>query len=78
MLLPLINEARLTSRAKLNQVATLYKQKFCTGKKIENRHLVKLIQDKTKDKNCDDRKDKWCFPLAQIDGLPDDWREKLL
>lgn len=63
--------------AKLNRVATEYKEKFCVGKKIENRQLVRLLQDKTVDHGCDHKKDKWCFPLAQIGNLPTNWRAQL-
>ena len=61
--------------ARLNQVLRLYKRKFCPGG-YEKRHLVRLVQDKTRDQGCDERHDKWCYPLAQIEGLPDDWREQ--
>ena len=57
------------------QVLRLYKRKFCPGG-YEKRHLVRLVQDKTRDQGCDERHDKWCYPLAQIEGLPDDWREQ--
>lgn len=41
----------------------------------ETRHLVRLIQTKTLDRGCHEMKDKWCYPLAQIEGLPADWRK---
>lgn len=59
--------------SKLNRVAIDYKEKFCPSG-YEKRKLVRLIQDKTKDEHCDVRKEKWCYPLAQIEDLPDDWR----
>jgi hypothetical protein len=62
--------------AMLNKVALLYKGKFCPDG-FEQRKLVRLIQSKDKDWRCKQTKDKWCWPLAQIEGLPDDWRSSL-
>jgi len=61
----------------LNRVATDYKQKFCKPEEIESRHLVRLIQSKELDRGCNQAKDKWCYPLAQIEGLDKNWRAKL-
>jgi len=60
----------------LNHVASLYKEKFCKPG-YENRQLVKLIQRKSTDLRCSETKDKWCYPIAQIEGLGDEWRSKL-
>ena len=62
--------------ARLNQVLLKYKQKFCPGQKFERRKLIRLIQSKSKDRGCSERRHKWCWPLAQIEGLPDDWRKQ--
>jgi len=62
--------------ARLNKVLFLYKEKFCP-KDFERRKLVRLIQRKTKDRHCDQRRDKWCYPLAQIEDLPNNWRDLL-
>jgi len=62
--------------SRLNRVLTMYKQKFCPVG-FEQRKLVRLIQSKTKDRGCSERRDKWCFPLAQIEGLALNWRENL-
>ena len=59
----------------LNRLLREYKEKFCKSG-YEKRYLVKLIQSKRKDRHCSERKNKWCYPLAQIDGLPDDWRTR--
>jgi len=50
----------------LNRMLLEYKEKFCDGK-FEKRKLVRLIQDKTQDLGCNEKKDKWCYPLAQIE-----------
>ena len=60
----------------LNKVLLLYKQKFCPVG-FEQRKLVRLIQSKRLDRHCDERKDKWCFPIAQVEDLPLNWREEL-
>jgi len=66
----------------LNKVALLYKQKFCECN-FESRQLIRLIQRKTRDRTCRANSrhnkplDKWCYPLAQIEGLPEDWRDNL-
>lgn len=60
--------------ATLNRMLVLYKTKFCPGGKFERRKLVRLIQGKRKDVGCNAVRDRWCWPLAQIEGLPDDWR----
>ncbi|GBG33125.1 Peptidyl serine alpha-galactosyltransferase [Hondaea fermentalgiana] len=60
--------------AKINRILLMYKQKFCPIG-YETRKLVRLIQRKTQDRSCSERTDKWCFPLAQIEGLPDNWRD---
>ena len=62
--------------AHLNQVLITYKRKFCPGGKFERRKLIRLIQSKKKDRRCSESKDIWCWPLAQIEGLPDGWREQ--
>mmetsp|Transcript_12645 Transcript_12645/g.20436 ORF Transcript_12645/g.20436 Transcript_12645/m.20436 type:complete len:567 (+) Transcript_12645:206-1906(+) len=62
--------------AKLNEVLMLYKQKFCPVG-FEQRKLIRLIQSKTKDTYCDEKNDKWCYPLAQIEGLPKGWRKTI-
>ena len=62
--------------SKLNEVLLRYKRKFCAPG-FEQRKLVRLIQKKTKDKRCSQSRDKWCYPLAQIEGLPDNWRDTL-
>merc|ERR1712130_1049401 len=62
--------------SRLNKVLTLYKSKFCPNG-FEKRKLVRLIQYKTKDRYCNKRRDKWCWPLCQIEGLPDNWRDTL-
>ena len=62
--------------SKLNRVLLAYKEKFCPDG-FESRKLVRLIQDKTKDVHCDYKTQKWCYPLAQIEGLPDNWRDEL-
>ncbi|GBG26236.1 Peptidyl serine alpha-galactosyltransferase [Hondaea fermentalgiana] len=60
----------------LNRVASLYKAKFCP-QGFEDRQLIKLIQSKNRDRSCSQRNDKWCYPLAQIEGLPINWRSAL-
>lgn len=59
----------------LNRVILAYKEKFCPAG-YETRKLVRLIQSKTLDQGCNEMKDKWCYPLAQIEGLPKDWRKQ--
>lgn len=61
----------------LNRVLKDTKEKFCQPEQTETRHLVKLIQTKTTDAGCSQHKDKWCYPLAQIEGLEPNWRLKL-
>lgn len=61
--------------SRLNEVLVLYKEKFCRESGYEKRKLVHLIQSKTVDKHCKPGVDKWCFPLAQIEGLPAGWRK---
>jgi len=61
--------------AKLNHVALEYKKKFCPNG-FEARKLVRLIQRKKLDVKCNELHDPWCFPLAQIEGLPASWRER--
>lgn len=56
---------------RLNKVALEYKQKFCPPG-YETRKLVRLIQSKTKDRRCNEKTDKWCYPLAQIEGITDE------
>ena len=66
-----------TAIQKINQVLKTYKSKFCPA--YEQRHLVRLVQRKTKDIGCKQSGTDaafWCWPLAQIEGLPDDWRAK--
>jgi hypothetical protein len=53
--------------ARLNSVLDMYKSRFCPGGKYERKKTVRLIQDKNRDVNCDWRKQKWCWPLAQIE-----------
>lgn len=60
--------------SRLNSILLKYKEKFCPAG-YETRELVRLIQHKTVDRGCSQTKDKWCFPLAQIEGLPENWRE---
>jgi len=62
--------------SKLNHVLLMYKQKFCP-EGFEERKLIRLIQSKTLDVGCSERRDKWCFPLAQIERLPKGWRDEL-
>mmetsp|Transcript_12729 Transcript_12729/g.20582 ORF Transcript_12729/g.20582 Transcript_12729/m.20582 type:complete len:520 (+) Transcript_12729:23-1582(+) len=57
----------------LNRVSMLYKKKFCIDG-YERRKLIRLIQHKSKDRKCHPYKDKWCYPLAQIEGLGENWR----
>ena len=45
-------------------------------RRFERRKLIRLIQSKRKDRGCSERRHKWCWPLAQIEGLPDDWRKQ--
>lgn len=59
--------------ATLNKVALEYKRKFCPVG-FEERKLVRLVQHKSRDRGCNERDDPFCWPLAQIEGLPDDWR----
>mmetsp|Transcript_11229 Transcript_11229/g.20753 ORF Transcript_11229/g.20753 Transcript_11229/m.20753 type:complete len:554 (-) Transcript_11229:27-1688(-) len=78
------NEKQLKQRAwfvcnivsRLNKVVYMYKQKFCP-KGFEERKLIRLVQHKTVDRGCSERRDKWCYPLAQIEGLPSNWRSSL-
>mmetsp|Transcript_3877 Transcript_3877/g.8318 ORF Transcript_3877/g.8318 Transcript_3877/m.8318 type:complete len:556 (+) Transcript_3877:162-1829(+) len=63
--------------SKLNRILLMYKQKFCPIG-YETRKLVRLIQSKTQDRSCSERRDKWCYPLAQIEGLPENWRENIV
>jgi len=58
----------------LNRVLVAYKEKFCPAG-FETRKLVRLIQSKTMDQGCKEMEDKWCYPLAQIEGLPENWRQ---
>ena len=60
--------------SRLNKMLIMYKEKFCPNG-YESRKLVRLIQKKTLDRGCNQKKDKWCFPLAQIEGLPANWRK---
>jgi len=60
----------------LNRVLMEYKTKFCPVG-FEQRKLVRLIQHKTKDRRCNEKRDKWCYPIAQIDGLAVNWRDSL-
>jgi len=60
--------------SRLNKIVLMYKKKFCPIG-FETRKLVRLIQSKTEDRECSQFKDKWCYPLAQIEGLPRDWRQ---
>ena len=57
----------------LNRLLREYKEKFCKSG-YEKRQLVRLIQSKRLDRACNERRDKWCYPLAQIENLPKDWR----
>jgi hypothetical protein len=59
--------------SRLNDMLLRHKQKYCPAG-FEQRKLVRLIQRKTMDKSCDEKRDKWCYPLAQIEGLPAGWR----
>jgi len=53
--------------ARINEAVLDYKKSFCpTG--FEQRKLVKLIRGKPQDHKCT-AGSKWCFPLAQIEGL---------
>jgi hypothetical protein len=45
----------------------MYKDRFCPGGEYEHRKKVRLIQTKTLDRSCNWRKQKWCWPLAQIE-----------
>jgi len=60
----------------LNRVILAYKEKFCPSG-YETRKLVRLIQTKTLDQGCSEMEDKWCYPLAQIEGLSTNWRQSL-
>ena len=56
----------------INRVASTYKQMYCDeGEAVETRKMVKLIQSKTRDRGCSQSRDKWCYPLAQVEE-PDD------
>jgi len=60
--------------SRLNKILLMYKKKFCPIG-FEERKLVRLIQSKTEDTRCSQRLEKWCYPLAQIEGLPLNWRD---
>lgn len=64
--------------ARFNQVLKAYKEQYCYPTGYEQRNLVRLVQDKTD--YCNQKEDKWCFPLAEIRGInppgetPGAWR----
>ena len=52
---------------RINGVLDMYKSRFCPGGSYEQDKTVRLIQGKTRDTGCDWTKQKWCWPLAQIE-----------
>eukprot|EP00924_Labyrinthula_sp_SR-Ha-C_P004415 maker-scaffold_89-snap-gene-0.10-mRNA-1 protein AED:0.19 eAED:0.19 QI:34/1/1/1/1/1/2/177/589 len=61
--------------SRLNNMLKEYKSMFCREESVEDRPLIRLIQKKNKDRSCSPRRDKWCYPLAQIEGLDEGWRD---
>jgi len=53
--------------SRVNLMATMYKERFCPGGTFERRKKVRLIQTKTKDRSCNWKTQRWCWPLAQIE-----------
>ena len=52
---------------RINGVLDMYKSRFCPGGSYVRDKTVRLIQGKTRDTGCDWTKQKWCWPLAQIE-----------
>ena len=58
--------AMCTAIQKINQVLKLYKSKFCPA--YETRHLIRLVQGKTRDAGCisnGDKADVWCWSVGK-------------
>jgi hypothetical protein len=54
--------------SRINKQTVMYKERFCPGGKFENQKIVRLIQMKTRDRGCNWKQTKWCWPLAQIES----------
>ena len=56
---------------KINEVLKLYKSKFCPA--YETRHLIRLVQGKTRDRGCisqGDKADVWCWSVGKMPSVP--------